>query len=297
MAVDPVDFDPEALKTWMDIISGIALLIGGILAAFWAYIKFVLERSLQPADFFVDCKTIGSVTDGHLLELHLHVKNPGVAPIIVSNLRIVEILYLTSEDSTVEYFGLEDLIRQMNASSERIRKVVAEKADEISAHPNPGKTEAKMIEESQRRADADTIMSIRASMARLGRVRFPHSLFKTMGLVNYSQTTKPIIADYIMKERQFRRKMKTRRTEIETRGIRIIPYDTLVNPGVDQIYTYTAKVTQNTKYIMVRSSFEYGQVPTIAQRVIFKLSRKLGLIQYSPIHLRAPQTTERVFKV
>jgi hypothetical protein len=56
--------DLEGVKVWLDIVTGIAILIGGILTAFWAYTKFILERGfLPPAQFNIDCKTVGIQTE------------------------------------------------------------------------------------------------------------------------------------------------------------------------------------------------------------------------------------------
>jgi hypothetical protein len=48
---------------------------------------------------------------------------------------------------------------------------------------------------------------------------------------------------------------------------------------------------------MIKSSSEYGQVPSRAQKIIIKLSRRLGLLQYSLTHINEPHTAERMFRI
>ena len=72
-------------------------------------------------------------------------------------------------------------------------------------------------------------------------------------------------------------------------------YDTFVQPGVDQIYTFVTAVPDNADCILAWASFEYAQTPSAYQNLILRLSRKLGLVQYSLQHVGEPHTLERAF--
>ncbi len=81
------------------------------------------------------------------------------------------------------------------------------------------------------------------------------------------------------------------------RGFKIIPHNTYVQAGIDQAYTFTIALPADTTYYLVYSSFEYAQRPSNSQSRIITLSRKLGLIQYSPHHISEAQSIERVFSI
>lgn len=81
------------------------------------------------------------------------------------------------------------------------------------------------------------------------------------------------------------------------RGLRIVPYDTFIQSGVDQVYTLITAVPESASYVLIWSSFQYAQHPAPISRFILFISRKLGLIQYSLSHATKPHTTERVFQL
>jgi|SRR3990172_434087 len=81
------------------------------------------------------------------------------------------------------------------------------------------------------------------------------------------------------------------------RGIKVVPYDTFVQPGVNQAYTLVTAIPKSTTFVLVWSSFQYAQHPTLITRLIWFVSRRIGLIQYSLDHVSEPHTIERVFRV
>src|SRR5512143_1711226 len=86
--------DPQTLKQWLEVASGTFALLAGLVAALWAYIKFILERGLlPPVQFDVDCRTVGRQADKTVLEILLHLKNLGNATLVATNLR-VDVRYL-----------------------------------------------------------------------------------------------------------------------------------------------------------------------------------------------------------
>lgn len=97
--------------------------------------------------------------------------------------------------------------------------------------------------------------------------------------------------------RSLQRDLHQVRQEGAPRGIKVIPHDTFVQPGVDQIYPLTTTIPGSTSHVLIWSSFEYAQYPTAISRFLLSISRQLGLIQYSLDHVRKPHTTERVFQV
>lgn len=120
--------------------------------------------------------------------------------------------------------------------------------------------------------DGDTELSCfnDPTKTNFGRLKFPNSLRKTLG------------ADEDIGDR---------------RGIRIVPFDTFVQPGVDQIYTLITAIPRSATYVLVWSSFQYAQHPTLISRLVLFISRRIGLIQYSLSHVAKPHTVERMFRV
>jgi hypothetical protein len=113
-----------------------------------------------------------------------------------------------------------------------------------------------------------------------GRVLFPHSVRRDL----VDSTRKPVAG--------------TQSGEAPIgRGFLLLRHDTFVQAGVEQTYTFTTCVPSTSRYILVWGSFEYAQRPYYAQRLVLRISRRLGLIQYSLTHVRMPHTAERVFRI
>lgn len=81
------------------------------------------------------------------------------------------------------------------------------------------------------------------------------------------------------------------------RGITVVPYDTFVQAGVEQIYTFPTAVPDSTNFVLVWSSFRYAQSPKPLQRTVLWISRRLGLVQFTLRHVTAPHTVERLFSI
>jgi hypothetical protein len=125
---------------------------------------------------------------------------------------------------------------------------------------------------------------------RFGRVRFKHSLYKEMFEGGMGET---VLTHGVQGLDQSRDPGGVKRG----RGFLLLPYDTFVQPGVDQVYTFATSLPNRCRYVLIWASFEYAQDPSLLQRIILRLSRLLGLIQYSLLHLEEPHTVERVFRV
>jgi hypothetical protein len=225
--------NPNILGPWLELVSGVFALVAGLVTAFWAYTKFVLERGLlPPVQFEVDCKAVGLQRDKVVLEILLHLKNLGTSVLVATNIR-VDVLYLDA-------------------------------ADEPNLFEDPHKPT-------------------------FGRLRFARSLREDAVPPGSDRTDAPPAGDLPAHERQ--------KSSGGGRGITVLQYDTFVQSGVDQVYTFVTAVPASTTYVLVWSSFQYAQHPSRFQRYTLILSRRLGLIQYSLEHVREPHTIERVFKI
>ena len=131
-----------------------------------------------------------------------------------------------------------------------------------------------------------------ARRATFGRLRFPHSLRKE--LERRDVPPAPTDSGYHLPESW---EPSGRSGVREQRGFSIVPYDTFVQPGIDQVYTLVTAVPASTTYVLIWSSFQYAQHPSLLQRFILFLSRRLGLLQYSLRHVGEPHTIERVFRM
>ncbi len=77
----------------------------------------------------------------------------------------------------------------------------------------------------------------------------------------------------------------------------VVPYDTFVQPGVEQVYTFVTALPRTSLYVLARASFRYEMHPSRTQLAVLRISRKVGMIQYSLDHIRKPHTVERSFKI
>ncbi len=77
----------------------------------------------------------------------------------------------------------------------------------------------------------------------------------------------------------------------------LIPYDTFVQPGVEQLYTFVTALPRTCSYILVRASFRYEVRPSRMQLGVLRISRRVGMLQYSLDHVREPHTIEKSFKI
>ena len=79
--------------------------------------------------------------------------------------------------------------------------------------------------------------------------------------------------------------------------VKILDYDTFVQSGVEQIYTLVAAVPDSATFVLLKAEFSYAQSPSKFQEYILRISRRLGLIQYSLTKIKKPHTIERAFCV
>jgi hypothetical protein len=81
------------------------------------------------------------------------------------------------------------------------------------------------------------------------------------------------------------------------RGILLLDYDTFVQAGVEQVYTFVTALPGTATFVLVWASFQYEHKPRPIEIKILKLSRRLGLLHYSLANVTKPHTVERVFEV
>lgn len=86
--------------------SSILALGGALLAALWAYAKFILERGLLPSiQFDVDFTRVGQTAEKALVDICLHIKNMGSATLVARNIRI-DVLYLLEGVNDIKTFDM-----------------------------------------------------------------------------------------------------------------------------------------------------------------------------------------------
>jgi hypothetical protein len=104
---EAVNNAPENLNEWVVLINNICVFIAGLVAAIWAYSKFIVERGLIPsAQFDIELGTVGAQQKKLVLEILLHLKNIGTSTLIIKNFRI-DILYIDKNDEPALY-GIGD---------------------------------------------------------------------------------------------------------------------------------------------------------------------------------------------
>lgn len=79
--------------------------------------------------------------------------------------------------------------------------------------------------------------------------------------------------------------------------IPVVPHPTFVQPKVDQVYYLVTAVPQSASFLLVSGEFHYAKRPPWLQRKTIKLSRCLGLIQYSLDDVDEPHTVQRAFRL
>jgi hypothetical protein len=231
-----LSLDLNTLQQGLGILAGTLTIVGGLLAALWAYTKFVLERGLfPPTQFNIDCKAVGRHEGETVLETLLLLKNVGHSTLIAKNIR-VDIRCL-----------------------------------DVSEKP-------KLFDDPESKT--------------FGRLVFPLSLKRTLmerhrssGLVS---ARAPIAGN------------ATHNTSRETRNVRgmlLLRHHTFVQAGVEQIYTFVTAVPESVVFVLVWASFKYEIQPSPFQKRVLRLSRRIGLVQFSLQHIRKPHTVERVFRV
>jgi len=77
----------------------------------------------------------------------------------------------------------------------------------------------------------------------------------------------------------------------------LVPWDTFVQPGVDQKYSFVTTVSKEAEFLHAHAQFQYAQKPKTIQKAVLKVSRGIGLIQYSLEHIFSPHTIQRAFNL
>lgn len=115
-----------------------------------------------------------------------------------------------------------------------------------------------------------------------GRVLFPRSLKKDL---QAGAQTGPTGRDALGGEAD------------QPKGIKLVPHDTFVQAGVEQLYTFHTAVPDSTSFVRIMASFKYAQSPSRTQRGFLWLGRRLGLVQFTLTHVKEPHTVERIFRI
>ena len=119
-----------------------------------------------------------------------------------------------------------------------------------------------------------------------GRLKFPRSVTEDAGIEPSALIPIKIRKD----ERKLGYWMQQKH-----RGFLVLENDTFVQAGVDQVYTFVTMVPGNALCCLAWCSFQYAQNLSRWQDLVSKISRKVGLIQYTLKHAVEDHTVEDVF--
>jgi hypothetical protein len=104
--IEPVVLGLVNIKEGLDILSGLILLIGGLIAGLWVYVKFIVERGiLPPASFNIELVEVGKQGESKIIEISLLIENKGTSTLVTSNIGL-DLMYLTKEDE-IKYINKE----------------------------------------------------------------------------------------------------------------------------------------------------------------------------------------------
>ena len=217
-------------ETLIKIITLLFTLVAGLMAALWAYTKYILERGfLPPVNFSVIGKKLGVVGDKYIIiDIEIHLKNIGSTTLIARNIRL-DLLYIQKGDKNIYILRKDGMV---------------------------------------------------------GRLKFKHNI-KELWKIEPSDLIPEKIGNDFEKLDLWRQQKQ--------RGFLVTKYDTFVQAEVDQIYTFVTLLPKDTICFLTWCSFEYAQKLSDWQIRISRLSRKLGLIQYTLAHAKDPHTVEEVF--
>jgi hypothetical protein len=244
-------------------------LLTAVVAAFWAHTKLIVERGLlPPSEFTVDCTVVGEHRGHRILEVLLQIKNLGSAALVVSNLR-VDIRYMNGVESPPNEPWLFRNPLNDTFGSLCFPKSLTRDVLEFTGDILVGKS-GEVFEYEGRFFEIDSRRRV------------------VVGKGNGStgETKAPA-------ERAKAKKGKER----GGRGIPIVSYDTFVQPGVSQAYSFVTALPGSASYILVYSSFRYGVHARYLERLTLRIARMLGIIQYSLAHVTQAHTAQRVFNL
>ncbi len=251
---------------WVELVSKIAILIGGLVAGFWAYIRFVLEKGLlPPVEFDVACTSAGVLRDRRVVELVLQLKNVGSSTLICHNLRL-DVMYLLEncDERNCAVPRLESNPGKPLFGHLLFHHSLAKDLQLKNAITPPAKPHMR---------PRPWLQKVSSYVVLAGRV------ISRTGRWIASLIYEPLPATPARPER----------------GFLVLPWDTFVQPAVSQAYPFVTTLPGNTTHVLVWASFRYGVRPQLLQRAILRVGRVFGLIQYSLTHVNRAHSIERVF--
>ena len=248
----------DALAKVLYIFTSVLSLLAGVVAALWAYTRYFLERGLlPPVRFYVTGEKVGTVKDRHIIKITVGLHNNGSATLVARNIRL-----------DIRYIRI--------SGSNRTPKTAENQA------------EIEVLSEPQTATGAgDEGLSLFAGEKQkhaAGRLIFPHSLIKDLKIDPAS-----LIPEKIQRNKELLDKWRKE----PHRGFLILEYDTFVQEGIDQAYTFTTTLPSDTLCFLTWCSFEYAQQMFGWQKVVSQISRNLGLIHYTLQHAEDPHTVEK----
>jgi hypothetical protein len=278
----------QVLTMVRDLIGVVAIFV----AALWAYTKFILENNLLPSiQLDVICNQLGYQGNKLILEFVVTLNNLGNTTLIAKNIRI-DIRYLLSNEANPELF--QDPYKQgrLRFPYSLRRHDLKQLSDADQRHWVEYLPDYLPEEELLYRWERLT-QEQRAKIAS-NQDSDVHERYQTTAR-KYHQAMR----HYKEKKNRpkIRQQKKQRQRGVETRGFPILEYDTFVRPGVTQNYGFVTALPVNTSCILAWASFEYVQNLSCLQAAILRLSRLLGLTQWTLMRISKPHTAERAFAV
>ena len=244
---------------WIELATGIAALLGGLLAAIWAYAKLILERGLlPPSEFDVGCTVIGVRGTKRVLQLEFRIQNKGRSTLVVSDLR-----------AKLRYAGPEEPRLFKGPADPRFGSVRFEKSLLRDDLERPGEIY---------RGEPGRTLEVGHRAIKVGKEGFvelgPEDRVFVGAATGHAHDAISLP---------------------ESSGIPVVPYDTFVQPGVKQTYTLITAIPESAVHALVHGSFRYGLNPTESQLAIHNAARKLGLVQHRLKRVTEPHTAQRAF--
>jgi hypothetical protein len=103
-----LSLDLNTIQQGLGILVSVLTILGGLLAALWAYTRFVLERGLFPStQFSINCNIVGRHEGETVLEILLLLKNVGYSTLIAKDIK-VDIRCLDTGEKPKLYDNVKD---------------------------------------------------------------------------------------------------------------------------------------------------------------------------------------------
>ena len=81
-------------------------------------------------------------------------------------------------------------------------------------------------------------------------------------------------------------------------SLKLVDYDTFVQPGLDQIYNFTIALPEKTEYVLIKGFFNYNiKELTWFSQILLGIGVKIKVIPFLFQHINKPHTVEKTFSI